>query len=870
MKKIASALLLFILVFSAMVPAFAQKGRPVRSIPAADQFVSYERVRSFSDGSGVYLGWDLRSESANMGFNIIRLDAGGPVTVNATLIPGGAIRSSRPVLYGEKYEFFDPQGSMKSRYIVQAQATNGRQNETPAIDPVFTKNFEADTGRPKSYFTETPQANGNLRSEKLTLPAELEEIVRAAELSPNLNAQRYVVSQPGAKIGVRTDGIYRVTRGELQAAGFDVNSNPVNWRLFMEGNEQAINVEPNGQYIEFYGRAIDIRESDTRIYYLISDGIAGKRMLPKQLRPFGTAASPNYRTAVTKKERTQYASRFKNGETENFFGSSVFNTPAAVVPFVLTGVDPAAANAVLTITMQGVVGNQHTVNVSLNGHALGSFTGAFLDSFSGQFSVPASFLVEGENSLSLNTTLSSDANYFDSVTVSYTRRYKADASQASFFTPGYRRANVTGFTGSNITLYETTFDGDTQIVINPDVVSDGGGFTLRLPADRPGVFFAVEPSAVRTSPSVTHNNPSAYSSSAAPMEFAIISFSDPAFLAAAESWAAYRKSGDGGRFSTTKVVDIADVYDEFSYGVHSSAGINEFLHYAKDNLGTEYVLLLGDGSYDPRNYEGWGNFDYIPTKMVDLIFEETGSDDALADFDHDGLADIAIGRIPARNAFSITSALNKVVGFETPVNQSLGRGVVLAYDLPNDYDFEAMSRSIGFQMPEGTPVTYVSRGMPPPNQNTIDPNAQSNLINALNTGPILANYSGHGSAGLWASSGFFGGSNVQQLTNANNPTIYTMLTCYNGYFLRPRAGDESIAEALLQAQGGGAAATWASSTETAPAFQGVMGERFYHTAGIGDIKRLGDLIRDAKTPIAGSDVGYSWVLLGDPALQLRQ
>jgi hypothetical protein len=48
-----------------------------------------------------------------------------------------------------------------------------------------------------------------------------------------------------------------------------------------------------------------------------------------------------------------------------------------------------------------------------------------------------------------------------------------------------------------------------------------------------------------------------------------------------------------------------------------------------------------------------------------------------------------------------------------------------------------------------------------------------------------------------------------------------------------------------------------------------MGTEFYRLIGVGQVPRLGDLIKQSKVRIAGSDVGYSWVLLGDPLLKVR-
>jgi hypothetical protein len=49
-----------------------------------------------------------------------------------------------------------------------------------------------------------------------------------------------------------------------------------------------------------------------------------------------------------------------------------------------------------------------------------------------------------------------------------------------------------------------------------------------------------------------------------------------------------------------------------------------------------------------------------------------------------------------------------------------------------------------------------------------------------------------------------------------------------------------------------------------------MGNRFYNQLAVGNITRMGDLIRDAKSVLPGSsDVRYSWALLGDPMLKVR-
>ena len=47
---------------------------------------------------------------------------------------------------------------------------------------------------------------------------------------------------------------------------------------------------------------------------------------------------------------------------------------------------------------------------------------------------------------------------------------------------------------------------------------------------------------------------------------------------------------------------------------------------------------------------GRGDSDFVPTRLIDTLLMETASDEWLADFDGDGLAEMALGRLPVRTA----------------------------------------------------------------------------------------------------------------------------------------------------------------------------------------------------------------------------
>lgn len=850
MKRIISVAIAATLVTTSLLPVFGQKepGRTVTTF-AADEFARFENVEALTSGNGVVIRWQMAEEKGNAGFLIFRRGAKGLEAVNDSLKMSTALKYVNEPTFGQTYEVFDVRGTVGAEYVVQAWKLN---SERRVFSDTVSAKFDA-TIEPNQT-----RSNGLLSSGAPLLTKELSQTHEASLLPPDQTVHRWVVSQPGAKIGVRTTGMFRVTRAELQAAGFNVNSNSANWRLFMEGNEQAIIVGAGDQYIEFFGRSLDTIESDTRMYYLIADTTAGKRIQSRILRNIaGNVLSNNYRFAAEKKERTNYLYDFLNGDDENYWGRIVTTTPTTV-PITLTGVDLAsAATVTFTLKMKGFSQTAHQTRVVLNGNVLADITGQQRDSFSHTYTIPVSMLAEGNNSLELTSVPSGDLTMFDTATFSYPRKYQADQNRVTFSTLGYKRADLGNFSSANVRVFETTYDGEPTLVTNLPIVQNGGTFTVKMPSSRGGIFYGVEDSGLLQSPTVTANNPSTLSTTNNAAHLIIISHGAPDFMAAAETWANYRRN----QGFLVKVVDVADVFDEFNYGVLSSSAINSFLNYAKNNWTTQpnYVLLLGDASYDSRNYEGLGYWNLVPPKIVNTVYSEAPSDEALGDFNGDGLAELAIGRIPARTAPVITGVFNKTVVFETTANQNLNRGAVFAYDLPIGFDFQAMSQLLRDELPAAIPAPMIGRG---------DANAQATLISQinLNNGRFMVNYAGHGTTGLWAHNSFFGISNVPQLINTD-PTLFTMLTCLNGYYV---GHNDSLSEGLLKSQTGGGAAVWASTGLTTPDVQLVMGLRFFEQIDAGSITRIGDLVKDAKTQIPfGADVRFSWALIGDPMMKIR-
>jgi hypothetical protein len=328
-----------------------------------------------------------------------------------------------------------------------------------------------------------------------------------------------------------------------------------------------------------------------------------------------------------------------------------------------------------------------------------------------------------------------------------------------------------------------------------------------------------------------------------------------AFLPAVEPLVALRQA-EGLSVLTS---DIEDVMDEFGAGEWGPGALQAFLRHASSEWKHPpgYVLLFGDSTVDPRDYLGFGVPDLVPTKLIETTYFETASDVALADTNGDGLADLAIGRLPVSSLAEAQAVVAKLVRYE---RQSAGGTVVLISDANDEEnDFEEATRTVFWAMPRTLTYKMFHRGFLG-NEKT-----QALLYEELQRGPMLLSYVGHGSVQQWAGQ-VLSVEGVRWLSS-NRLTVVLAMTCLDGYFLDPSL--DSLGEALLEANGG-AAAVWTSTGLTESEPQVVMDlalvRQLFQTS---PSPRLGDAIRAATAATSDTDVRATWVLLGDPTMRMH-
>jgi hypothetical protein len=322
---------------------------------------------------------------------------------------------------------------------------------------------------------------------------------------------------------------------------------------------------------------------------------------------------------------------------------------------------------------------------------------------------------------------------------------------------------------------------------------------------------------------------------------------------------------------SVEAVATEDIYDELGYGEKRPEAIRDFIAYAYDSWGSpaaplRYVLLLGDGTYDFKDYLGLGARNEVPPLMVRTRYLWTASDPTLAAVHgEDPLPDLAIGRLPASSEAQVRVLAGKIVAYEATARRLEGP-VVLVTDNPDSAgNFDADAREIATYVPRDRAVRFVSLSQ----EGVLE--TRASIRNAFDEGASVLSYLGHGGIQLWASENILDNSVVPLLAPQEEQPILLTMNCLNGYFHFPFF--DSLSEALVEADGRGAVAaispTGLSLDEPAHILHREMMKALFDPR----YERLGDAVLAAEEAYAETgafpELLRIYHLIGDPALKLR-
>ncbi len=524
------------------------------------------------------------------------------------------------------------------------------------------------------------------------------------------------------KIPVAKEGIYKLSYLDLQAAGFPVGAtDPNKIQLFHRGIEQAIYVDGDGDgqfnpidFIEFYGQQNDGTldaelykpsfnqphthynlYSDTTSYFLTVGFSNGKRMtdffevnstsIPKETSHIDEKLkilSSDYSTGMIYGTDVQNTS-FDRGEgwmdyqiVTNASRDYVFNN-------ILLGVTTSSAPN-LEMVMVGRGGMQHAVEIYVGN----SFRLLNTISFSGYGATTFSQAIDwtdiaGDGTLPVRVKVVGVGGNPDRISVCYLNlRYaqQVDAQGASekVFILNDNPSNKSYIEISNTVSNTRLFD-----VTDPNNVSRIGTTTtstLNAVVPSTNTLRKILAASIVTVPKVKPVSfrqiiPSQH-------DYIIIShptlrnsgggYSDPV-----KAYAEYRASDEGGKYDTL-VVNIQQLYDQFSYGESTPVSIFRFMKFMTATHTPRYLFLIGKGlDMWYRYYRTPNAFpvykDFVPT--AGMPASDMNYTAGLAGTDSEPA--VPTGRITATNPGQVASYLNKIKEMEAVPYDALWRKNIL-------------------------------------------------------------------------------------------------------------------------------------------------------------------------------------------------
>ncbi|MBN1970922.1 MAG: hypothetical protein JXR48_14885 [Candidatus Delongbacteria bacterium] len=329
------------------------------------------------------------------------------------------------------------------------------------------------------------------------------------------------------------------------------------------------------------------------------------------------------------------------------------------------------------------------------------------------------------------------------------------------------------------------------------------------------------------------------------------------------------------------VVNMSDIAMQFGRGYQEPAATRNFIKYAHENYGTEYVLLVGDGTYDYRNTYN------LSTKNHIYPFETADSNDGLyANLYSDsiGVVHVSIGRFVANNSSDLSNMCEKTVEYMKNNSLNIARMKILVtsddeHNPEFDNAWEEKRHTVNTEnlIVPNIPDRYLLDKLymidypfvfNSSSANYTKPAAENELVKKLNEGTNVFVYVGHGSPMRFAHEDFMKSSTVDRLSN-HDPFLLMAASCSVGKFEEPTLeGSRPILESMVTMKKRGAVSALANTRScSSNVNETFFGKIFHYFLNNGECISIGEALTLAKNKLPNSN-NSTFLLFGDPALKL--
>lgn len=728
------------------------------------------------------------------------------------------------------------------------------------------------------------------------------------------------------KIRVSKDGVYMLTASDLKKMGFN---DPSKVKLYGYGGHlqnEVISADTDYDDLTeiplysgkngllFYGRgpvswarlstgfyAHTVNNYSTHGYYFLTEG--DSPMSFETAEEYTGAVSHTVSTFMEQVlyERDEYA--WFSGGRRLFDSYDYYNGNTQTYQLATPGAVSDRAEASLRVVFTAASNTRTYVEPEVNGSAKTSFSIGTLSTYTKAALAERTYDVQGQiqgdqMSVKLTTTKGNHAR-LDFLELNYTRKLEVNESFLDFRN---EHTASTGFTlsnpsGRNLSVWRL---GDP---LHPTVQMKGNsnGTDYYFQDDfSSGHYVAVDVDATFPKPEyvevVANQNLHAVDSL---IDMVIIVPQSGKLTAQAERLAESHRRIDGLK---VLVVRADQIYNEFSSGTPDATAYRRFMKMLYDRADTpekapRYLLLFGDAAWDNRMlstaWKGTKPEDYL------LCYE---SDDSFSDIycyvmeDYFGLlddgegaslwkekVDLGVGRFPVTTEQAARNLVDKTINYMENREAGAWKNLIVMLGDDGDNNLHMSSAEIVAEDIEKNNPEYDLRRIywdSYPRETSATghtyPEVRKLLLEQINDGTLIMNYTGHGSPYVLSHESVFLLNDCMTFTSTKVPLWVTAACDVMPFDTRT----ENIGENMILNPSAGALAFY-GTTRTVYADDNEYMHRYFTHYVLGRDEnglryRLGDAVRLSKVSLltpgdTGSDETQNklhYALLGDPALQI--
>ena len=699
------------------------------------------------------------------------------------------------------------------------------------------------------------------------------------------------------KLRIDKTGVYTLTYAEvlqvvedtlgplnipgLSAHELDLTHQGNSIALFIAGGEDGL-FGPN-DVLYFYAESIETHYTRHNIYWLSLNINGGTRVQFREATPITLVPqlTASKQTVHVEKNLMYWERMNESIGKDHLFWETIAATESKDITIELPFVAETTGNATVRIMLQGrtdtiFIAPDHHTKILLNDIEISDAEWNGQAVFLQEVTIPQSQLLEGTNTLTIlsvgDTGATVDTVMLNWAEIDYLATTQTTQNQLHFKTESIAQYQMTvsGFTQSDLLVLDVTHPQQV-VALTGVVITDNNTEAYQLEYTETGAkaFYAFSLTDNLLSPAeISLDMPAKVLQTACHQVDYFIIHHDSFDVTEFQNVIA-------ARGLNVMDVPVSDIYDEFSHGLIDLQAIKDFLSYAYNNYGgtRAYVVLVGDANQDTLNELGHG-INYLPTPTFHTyIAGETSRDNWFVSISGDDqLPDMFLGRIPVQTQVELDAVVHKVATYPASPQGDWQRTALFISD--NITEFDTTSDLLIEDYFTDYTVQQIYLTQYTGDRDTIQAAAKQDIIQYINDGAILVNYTGHGSVSNWAGEFIFESNDVASLENPDTLSFVLALNCFNGQFSYYQPfydNEDSLAEAFLKTDGKGAIAMWASTALGYSYQHEIMANELFQGLLIEQQTEIGPLTTGVKIDL-GNYIGINnietFTLFGDPNTHL--